>query len=195
MTYGNKKEYAAHRGCKPAYVSKKGIKELVAQAMEIDPSDGKLKINFEKADQILASASDPARAEFKNSNTNPEIKTGPAADQPSPAAPAAGTYHDSKTRRALVDAEKAELDLMERKKQIMPVAGAITAVNAAGAAIKEYLQARNTRLSEQAATMTNPREIKAMLDADDRALFETINHDFLRRISPYLEEDLQPAIN
>ncbi len=184
MTYGNKKEYAAHRGVTPAYVSKKGIKELIEQAMEIDPSDGKRKINFEKANAIIANAADPARAEFKKENLATDKSAG-AETKPPAAGPAPGSYHDGKTRLAQINAEKAELDMLERKKQIMPVAGTIQALNAAGSTIKEFLQARNTRLSEEAASMTNPREIKAMLDADDRAMFEAINDDFQRRIEKY----------
>lgn len=194
MTYGSKKEYAAHRDVSPAYISKKGIKELVEQAMEIDPSDGKKKINFERADQILADAADPARADFKKSSA-PAKEESETETKAQPSAPAPGSYHDGKTRLAQINAEKAELDLLERKKGLLPVTTTIAAIAAAGSLIKEHLQGRNTRIAESASSMTNPREIKAMLDADDRVMFETINNDFQQRLSSFIGEGPTTAAN
>lgn len=185
VTYGNKKEYAAHRGCSAAYISKKGIKELVEQAIETDPSDGKTKINFEKADALIRDTGSPAHQAAKESAA--EIQA--ASSEVARPAPAPGSIYDSKERIAKINAEKAEMELLERKRELMPVNQTIAAIKAAGATIKEYMQARNMRLAEQAATMTNPREIKAMLDADDLNLFETINNDFQRRVEEYIGGD------
>lgn len=195
MTLGTKQDYAQHRKCSKSYLSKKGIKEMLEQAMVVDPADGKKKIDFEKADALFSQSRDPAR--YMGKETSQPLRSETAIDGAPQtfAAPAPGSYESERTRSMRIKAEREELDLLERKKELIPVAATMLAINAAGAQIKEFLQSRNTRLSEQAATMTNPREIKAMLDEDDRTIFKAINDDFLRRIAPYISPEHQPAIN
>lgn len=186
---GTKEQYAARgirqpdgsfRPVTKAYLSKKKNLLMLEPAMEIDPADGKRKINFETADALFLKNRDPSR--FVGQKKNQDF---PAAEE---------TYESVKRRQALVKLEQEMMDLAERKDQTLPRAETMAAVSAAFLAIREKLQARNRSLSEQSSTMTDVREINAMLDASDRMLLETVSDEFMRRVSKGGDGTL-PAIN
>ncbi len=164
-----KAEYARRKNWDRSYLSQAEALSKIAPALTTVSRPGKKDremIIVDIADKIFAGNTDPSKVRKITQE----------------AAPADGSFTSTKTEREKVRLESESLDLAERKGQTLPRAQTTAAVAAAGTQIREHLQARNRRIAEQASTMTDPREIKAMLDNDDRAMLEMISHDFLRRI-------------
>lgn len=166
-------------GCSAANISKQ-LERLRPAIVEVD---GKEKIDSEKADEILKMNRDTARYR------------GPGDSNSGDATPSPGSMDDIRRQQALAKLAEQQLDLAQRKGETLPRAATMATVAAAATSIREHLQARNRRLAEQAATMTDAREIKAMLDKDDRAMLEMISHDFMQRISPGSEGDHEYTVN
>lgn len=168
--YGNKKEYAAHRECTPAYLSKADVKERLDQAYEIDPADKKWKINFEKADRILAASADPARV---------------APDTPPPvvAESNAPKFHDYKTDREKVKLTQDTLELERSLGNTLDRQKTVDACIWWASAVMDASKARNRRMGEILSTLTDPREIKAELDKSDFELFRSLSDDFREKLS------------
>lgn len=199
MPLMTKKDYAARgiaqtdgtfRAVSKAYLSKRETKERLKDAM-VKTDKGEL-IDSEKADAIFQSTRDPARYMAAASANKPTQAESPAS---SSAAPAPGSYESERSRSMRVRAEMDELELSMKKKELVSVSAVSAAIIAAGSTIREHLQSRNTRISELAATMSNPREIKKALDDDDRTMFSLINNDFSQRISDILGDSPSAATN
>lgn len=168
--YGNKKEYAAHRECTPAYLSKADVKERLDQAYEVDPSDNKWKINFEKADSILAASADPARS-------TPENTVQVAGDASAP------KFHDYKTDREKIKLTQDTLDLERALGNTLDRQKTVDACIWWASAVIDALKSRNRRMGETLSTMTAPREIKAELDKSDYEIFQRLSDDFREKLS------------
>ena len=168
-----KKDYAARRGCSPAYLSKKETAARLAPAM-VRGENGAWMIDSDIADKIFKDTADPARKIGKAGGA----KTAAGGS----AAPEAGTYENVRTESALVKLEHERLDLAARKGQTVPRHSVYEAAAGAGQAIREYLRGRNQRIAEQASTMTDARQIRAMLEESDRVMLQMISDDFMRRI-------------
>jgi hypothetical protein len=181
MALMTKSDYAKHRGCTKAYLSKPAIVDRLKLAMVAD-AQGRMLVDSEKADAIFAEARDPSKYLGRQM----------PADSGRRLVKADG-YEATRTRREQLKVQEAELDLAERKRQTVARSGVVSAGAAAGQLIRGHLQARNRRLAELAATMTDARAIKQMLDDDDRTMLETVSDDFVRRIQGAGDE--QPTVN
>jgi hypothetical protein len=185
--FGNKTQYAAHRGCKKPYLSKPAVSERLRAAMEIDPADGKLKINFEKADAILARVTDTAMVRK------------PAAPGPSQAFADGNNDLDHESMDAArrenirLKNEDLALKLAEQKGLTLPRAGVIGAAAQAGQSIRENIYALIPGLAERFATMTDAREIRIVMDGALRGCLESVVNDFNRRIQPAGAGEGQPV--
>ena len=91
--------------------------------------------------------------------------------------PVAQLPTDSTARKRAADAEKAELDLAERKGDLLSRAAAIQAVEAAGAAFVQALERRRRTLAQRLAGLDDPRAVEHELKAADRSLLEALVTD------------------
>lgn len=181
MTLVTKSEYALHRNVSPAYISKKNIKALLAPAIEADPKTGREMINLEKADQLLDQNTDSQRNKH-NKPQNPETGGGGNKAAPSNGADSyetiRRTHEEAKLQHTLLDLEQKKGNLLFRDEVERACA-------AAGQMIREHLSSRNRHIADKAATMTDARAIKALLDEADRMMLETVSNDILRKLFPH----------
>jgi hypothetical protein len=173
---GNKTQYAAHRGCSKPYLSKGDVARRLEAAMELDPVDGKLKINFEKADQILALATDTAKVRKPPPPAALQDFTGE-----DPALPP-GSMDAARRENLRLKNEELALSLAEQKGQTLPRAGVVGAATAAGQTIRENIYSLIPGLAERFATMTDAREIRVAMDAAFRGCLESVVNDFMRKL-------------
>lgn len=169
---GTKADYAKHRDCSKAYLSKKSVAERLEPLLFIDPADGKQKLNFAEADKVLAESGDPAR------------ETAPTDLQKSDAEEKkASGFHAVKTEREQVKLQSERMDLEQRLGNTLDRQQVEDACVWAGTKIREHLGNRNRRIAEKLATMTDVLKIRALLDEDDRAMLQGLQDEFIRRIS------------
>lgn len=164
MPLMTKKDYARHRGCSAAYVSKKDVAARLAPAMVMEK--GQWLVDSEKADALLSASRDPAT----------DLRA--ASEGPS----ATGEYTVARTKAQYVRLEMESLELSTLKGQTLPRGKTYQAAQTVGQNFREALQGRNRRLAEQLVTMTDAREIMILLEQEDRQLLESISSDFLRRL-------------
>jgi len=146
--------------------------ERIAAAMEVDPSDSRLKINSEKADKILLDTQDPSRMmSHLRAPSNGSAATGQV-----------GAYESVKTDAARVKLEDAQLDLAQRKGELLSRKEVETALSACGQIIRDNLKSNSRRLAEKFSTMNDPREIRTVMEEENNNLLRQISDDFLRRI-------------
>jgi hypothetical protein len=176
---GNKTQYAAHRGCKKPYLSKAAVKERLKAAMEIDPSDGKLKINFERADAILARVTDTAQVRKPSTSATFPDSAGIEDPELPP-----GSMDAARRENIRLKNEDLGLKLAEQKGQTLPRAGVLGAATVAGQTIRENIYSLIPGLAERFATMTDAREIRVVMDGAFRVCLESVVNDFMRRIQP-----------
>lgn len=167
-----KTEYAVHRGVNKAYISKKNIKALLEPAMETDPADGKIKVNVEKADKILNENTDTKRQQ--------KPLTPPAAEESSED----NSYEATRRKHEQIKLESAQLDLEQKKGNLLFKDDVERAISAAGQQIREHLTLRNRAIADKAASMTDAKAIKSMLADDDRRMLETVSNDIIRKLYP-----------
>ena len=185
-----KSDYAGLKDWNKSYLSKKSVKARIAPAMVGDLIDADI------ADEIFKTTTDTAKVRKSQPKIQPpNDSVEPGTAPPPTGAPEPGSMDHIRRQQAQAQLDKQLLDLAERKGQTLPRAETMAAVAAAGTALREHLQSRNRRLAEQASTMKDAREIKAMLDADDRAMLEMISHDFMRRVSGEEEGAGEPTVN
>ena len=89
---------------------------------------------------------------------------------------------DAKTVREAALAQTAQLDLQERLGKIVDTAGVEDGAFEAGQILRELLTARNRRLGDKFASMSDSRELTAALDADDRDRLERLGEAIHERI-------------
>ncbi len=183
MTLGTKQQYAARgilqedgsfKTVNKAYISKADIKQLLEPAMEVDPADNKLKINFEIADQLLLASTDASRVR-KIKSEKDKAETGDDPSKPRKV--------DIQTQRELVKLEHEQINLMERKKQTLERQAVTDAAAAAGQKLQEALKACAKGLAEQCATMSDSRTIQILMEAEFRKLLEKMSHELSDKFS------------
>lgn len=168
---GTKAQYAAHRGCSRPYLSKPRVKAMLEPAMEIDPADGVLKINFEKADEIFAAT------------RNPEKYIGRGGeDRPEPEGPRPDSYEEARRQLTLTRLERDRMDLAARKLETLDRKQVDGAVATMGQMIREGLEMRSRDLADRAAPMTDPAAIEAMIEEADRILLNTVINELRRKL-------------
>jgi hypothetical protein len=185
---GNKTQYAAHRGCKKPYLSKPAVSARLQAAMEIDPADGKLKINFEKADAILARETDTAKVRKPSTPAGVQASAGDEDPELTP-----GSMDAARRENIRLKNEDLALKLAEQKGQTLPRAGVVGAAAQAGQSIRENIYALIPGLAERFATMTDAREIRIVMDGALRGCLESVVNDFNRRILPAGAGEGQPV--
>ena len=168
-----KAQYAEKRGVTKAYLSKPQIVELLAPAMVKDPENpAKMKIDPAIADELFNSHSDPARAsKRKKAKANDDDKS--SSDTRS--------FASTKNDRELIKLAQDRLALAEKLGQTLSRHEVESAFAGAGQFIREQLKARNHQIADKAATMTDARAIKAMLDESDRLILQTISDELIRK--------------
>ena len=87
---------------------------------------------------------------------------------------ASPSYAVSKAAREAVLADRARLDLDERRALLVPRAEIETAIYDAGAVLQRDLLELGAQLSERLATMDQPREIAALLETELRRILATL---------------------
>lgn len=179
----SKTEYAARIGVTKAYLSKRSVKDRLAPAMVL--VDGKLMIDADLADAIFAKTRDPSRyLGKKKPDRAPQRPSAPSSAVEPDADLAPGeSFEKTKQQRESVKLEQDRLNLAARKGQTLPKQDVERACLAAAQAIRHHLRARNRHIAEKAATMDEAREIKVMLDEDDRGMFEFLSHEFARKLT------------
>ncbi len=182
-----KAEYAArgilqddgkYKKVSKAYLSKGQMKTRLEPAMRAD-SDGVLKIDADLADEILRNARDPSRSMSHMSGSGK-----PASDRP---ASNVGTFEAVRTDREKTKLENEKLDLAHRKGDTLAKPDVTKAVSAAGQILRDQLKSNSRRLAEKFSTMTDVREIRAVIDEENSKLLKQMSNDFLRRL-PTLED-------
>lgn len=97
-------------------------------------------------------------------------------------------YAKSKAEREAANASMAQLQLAERVGQVCDKAGTEDAAYELGQMLTELLNSRNRRLADELATMADPREIRARLDAEDRDLLGELVIEIHRRLETRNDE-------
>lgn len=160
----SKSGYARHRDCSPAYISKLiRLGKLTRPALR---DDGMVDVAL--ADLQLAGQADPAR--------QPELPTDePAADtEPS--------FAQAKARRERAQAELAEIELAERKGEVVDRQTVFDAGFDLGALVRDKFAARRRELAQQLAGRGDVTDIMAVLEAADRKLCEDLANDAQQRL-------------
>jgi hypothetical protein len=186
--FGNKTQYAAHRGCKKPYLSKPAVRERLRGAMEIDPADGKVKINFEKADAILARVTDTAMVRKPSAPGPSQVLADGKDAELDPESMDAARRENLRLKN-----EDLGLKLAEQKGLTLPRAGVVSAAAQAGQSIRENIYALIPGLAERFATMTDAREIRTAMDGALRVCLESVVNDFMRRVQPAGTGEGQPV--
>lgn len=135
------KDYAAHRGVSPAYISK--LKKLGKLAEPAVLADG--RINVTLADQMLGTST---------------LFEPPAAAEPSPSAP---NYAVERARREAAQRERQEIELAEKKKLIRSARDVDRTTFDAFRQARDNLLAIAPRVAEDLAAETSPRVVAHVL--------------------------------
>ncbi|MBS7792177.1 hypothetical protein KTR66_19415 [Roseococcus sp. SDR] len=153
---GTKAEYAEHRGCSRAYVSK-----LIRQGRLAEPAllpDG--RINFILADQLIGAAIED--------------------EQPAASAPQAGpSYAEQRARREAAEAELAEIKLGTLRGEYVRRSAVRIAAEQVFARALARLGERWGDVAIELAKMTDPAAIAERLAEEQRAAMGAINGEFL----------------
>ena len=158
LTVGTKAEYAAHRGCSRAYVSKL-IREgkLAAPALMADG-----KVNFILADQIIGK---PSAAEAES------LFAAPASAGPN--------FAEERARREAAEAALAELKLQEKRAEVLKAdAVAQAATSVLGRAMARFFEAW-PEISPALAQMTDPAAIADRLAEEQRRVMAGLHKEFM----------------
>jgi len=92
-------------------------------------------------------------------------------DRESPIAPSAEvfeTYNEARARRERAEATKKELEVAQRKAELVEVAPVKRAWETAGLALRDALSSVGARLATALATETEPRRCKELVDDEIR---------------------------
>jgi hypothetical protein len=149
LTVGTKAEYAAHRGCSRAYVSKL-IREgkLAAPALMADG-----KVNFILADLSIG--------------------------QPSSASVGAPNFAEERARREAAEATLAEMKLQEKQREVLKAdAVAQAATSVFGRAMAKFSEAW-VELAVVLAPMTDPAAIADRLADEQRRVMAGLHKEFM----------------
>lgn len=94
-----------------------------------------------------------------------------------PAQPKGFPTQDGTARKRNADAETAELNLAERKGELLSRDAAHAAIETAGATFLQGLERRRRGLAQKIVGITDPRAVELELKASDRVLLEALVTD------------------
>lgn len=158
LTVGTKAEYAAHRGCSRAYVSK-----LIREGRLAEPAlmvDG--RVNFILADQLIGP---PSGAEAKS------LFSPPSAGAPN--------FAEERARREAAEAQLAEIKLQEKQHELLKAdAVAQAATSVFGRAMARFSEAW-VELAVVLAPMTDPAAIADRLADEQRRVMAGLHKEFM----------------
>jgi hypothetical protein len=144
--------------------------------------------------QAKPSASDPALP--LNSDLGADLA---ASADPDPAAlestlddATKKSYHESRAKRAQIDAENAQIDLDERKGRLISLAEATRISFTALRALRDSLRNIAPRLAASLAASSDPFECERLLAAELDAALATVTVDTLLTDTPDEDQDLDP---
>lgn len=166
-----------------AYLSKGMMAQRLAGAMEMDMASGRMMLNSDKADEIITETKDPSRG-MSHMNGGSGLKPTKGAK--------IGAFEQIKTDNARVKLEHEQLDLADRKKQLLTVKDVIVAAAAVAQIIQSNFKSRERRLAEKFSTMKDAGEIAAIMAEEDRALLQQCSDDFHRRL-PNIQQEGDPV--
>jgi hypothetical protein len=158
LTVGTKAEYAAHRGCSRAYVSKLiREKKLDAPALMADG-----RVNFILADQLIGT---PSSADAESLFSASSAGT--------------ATFAEERARREAAEATLAEIKLQEKQREVLKAdAVAQAATSVFGRAMGRFSEAW-VELAVVLAPMTDPVAIADRLADEQRRVMAGLHKEFM----------------
>lgn len=174
--YVSKSQFAVIYGCSRAYVS-----QLVAAKRLVLSDDGKL-VHVDSSLKLLNVTADPSKAGVKERwaavregrdpatvEIQPPLAAAPAAaapgaaasadKQPAAAAPASSAYHDARTQREQAEAQMAQIELMERMRQIAEIEPIVRAMLDTHTAARTEVLGLADRLTQLVVAETDARKV------------------------------------
>lgn len=182
----NKATFARMINVDRSYLSKADVEARLEPA--ITRNGKKVLIDAEMAKAILKRETDTSKV---RKAAQPEIET-PDADAQAgedddglELSPEDATSLDKHRRRNIhLKNEDLALRIAAQKSETLSRQGAYAAAAQAGQLIRENIYALIPGLAERAASMTDAREIRTMMDGAFRACLESVVNEFNRRIHP-----------
>ncbi|WP_449221164.1 hypothetical protein [Tistrella mobilis] len=167
--------YALRVGRSKQYVNK------LVKAGRLPLHDG--LIDPEEADDLLNLTADPARGPG-GLGGDEGVAAGPRPRAVAPAAsgPMPGSYAEARAQHERTRAERARLDLAERLGRVVDRGAVETALQDAAQRLVQALALRVSEVAPQLATLTDPNDIAARLDAADRSIMERFANELDRSI-------------
>lgn len=167
MMRGSIRAYARNRKERGLPGNESAVRKAIRANRIVPEADG--QIDFAKADSAWAKNSDPLADRRVNAKpaaaTHAEDDAGPRDG---------GSYIDARTRRERALAEQAEIDLAEKKKQLLPrsqVERSLASIGRLYAAGRENLPAQ---LAPKLVGKTDPIDIELIIRRDLRATDQRI---------------------
>lgn len=158
LTVGSKAQYAAHRGCSRAYVSKLIREGRLAAPALMD--DG--RVNFILADQMIGKPSSAEAESLFNSQ---------ASSTPN--------FAEERARREAAEAALAEIKLQEKQREVLKAdAVAQAATSVFGRAMARFSESW-PELSVALAQMTDPAAIADRLQAEQQRVMAGLHKEFM----------------
>lgn len=164
---GTQKQYAAHRGCSPAYVTKL---RQAGRLVLVDAPEG-TRVDFEASDRLVAATQDQARRDANSLGagvTPPPAAPGPAAgaDDGDDDAPAASPYMQARAVREAVNAKMARITLEERAGALVRKAEVAQAAGETARGLRDALTALPSKLGPVFASETDEHVIATRLQRE-----------------------------
>jgi hypothetical protein len=161
--------YARLKKWNRSYLSKKFVKEKMAAAIEQCPNTGRELVNVEKADII-----------FKNDINPAKVRKSANADQDESASEG---YASTRTAREKIKLENEQIALLKIKGETLSKKAVMDACALAGQKLQEHLKAGSRRMSEKFATISDARQIKALMDEEFRKMLEHISDELMQKFT------------
>jgi hypothetical protein len=108
-------------------------------------------------------------------------------------APRPITGANSTERKRAAEAETAELNLAERKGQLVARESVVSAIETAGVAFTQALERRRRKLATEVAGIADARAVELAIKAADRELLQAIVADLQGAASDLVGEAARPA--
>jgi len=156
-----------YRFAKEHGVSRQYIHKLV-KAGKIK-TDAAGKINPTEARKHLAQHSDPARAGKIKSQVLPTLDEGSSEEivnAPAGSASGRGSFQDARTRREIVNAHMAEMELAQRAGNLVEKRAVEKEVLRSFIALRESLQRLPHQMAGKLVTLKNERDVAAYVDQE-----------------------------
>lgn len=166
--------YSRHRGCRLSAVQKAIADGRIAAALVAIAGQPYPKIDSEKADALWALNTDESKrstlfAPSDESSGGP-VPQAPDDDFEIPGDPesdaAKKSYHLSRSLRAKIDAENAQLDLDQRKGKLVDLDEAKQLGFTTLRMLRDALRNTGPRIAAQLAAMTDPFECELLINAE-----------------------------